>query len=299
MGLIKQVLEAAGNAAVGSVGGMLLDQFKDFIYCDALAADVLAAKGQKRTGRNSGNTGGSDNIISNGSVVVVNSGQCMIIVEQGEIVDFCAEPGEYVYDKSTEPSVFSGDLKESVVKVFEQVGRRFTFGGDTGKDQRVYYFNTKEIVGNKYGTPTAIPFKITDEDLNIRQTIHVRCFGEYSYKIVNPLLFYKNVCGNVTDVYKRSEIDSQLKSELMTALQPTFAQISAQRIGYDELPAHTMEIANVLNDVLSKSWSEKRGVEVFSFGVSSVSVSRRCRPTARYATRPWRRRIWLALKPKR
>ena len=197
----------------------------------------------------------------------------MIIVEQGQVVDVCTEPGAYVYDKSTEPSLFGGDLKENASAMFEQIARRFSFGGDTGKDQRVYYINTKEIIGNKYGTPTAIPFKITNEDLNIRQTIHVRCFGEYSYRIVNPILFYTNVCGNVDSAYKRSEIDSQLKSELMTALQPAFANISAQRIGYEELPAHTMEIANALNEVLSKQWSEKRGIEVFSFGVSSVSVS--------------------------
>ena len=266
MGLIK--------AVTGAVGGVLADQWKDFFYCESLGADTLVAKGQKRIssrGRSS-NTSGEDNIISNGSVIAVSGGQCMIIVEQGKVVEVCAEPGEYTYDKSTEPSIFSGDLASSAEAVFEQIGKRFTFGGDTGKDQRVYYFNTKEITGNKYGTPQAIPFRIIDATIGLNATVSIRCFGEYSYKIVNPLLFYTNVCGNVSDTYERSEIDSQLKTELMTALQPAFARISAQGVRYDELPGHTMEIADALNEVLGKKWGELRGIQVVSFGVSSVTA---------------------------
>ena len=138
MGLIK--------AGMGAIGGVLADQWKEYFYCDSMTPDVLMCKGQKRIssqGRSS-NTSAEDNIISNGSVIAVNVGQCMMIVEQGKVVDLCAEPGEYTYDKSTEPSVFTGDLKESVIQVFQRMGKRFTFGGDTGKDQRVYYFNTKE-----------------------------------------------------------------------------------------------------------------------------------------------------------
>ena len=266
MGLIK--------AISGAVGGVLADQWKDFFYCEALNANTLVAKGKKRIsnkGRSS-NTSGEDNIISSGSVVAVAAGQCMMIVEQGKVVEVCAEPGEFTYDASTEPSVFSGDLAASVEAVFENIGKRFTFGGDTGKDQRVYYFNTKEITGNKYGTPQAIPFRITDATIGLNATVSIRCFGEYSYKIVNPLLFYTNVCGNVSDVFERSEIDGQLKTELMTALMPAFARIGARGIRYDELPGHTMEIADALNEVLDKKWSETRGIEVVSFGVSSVSA---------------------------
>ena len=264
MGLIK--------AAKGAIGGVLADQWKEFFYCDSLSADILAAKGQKRTGRRSANDG-EDNIITDGSIVAVNNGQCMMIVEQGKVVEVCAEPGEYTYDKSSEPTIFGGDLKADLAAVFKKIGHRIAFGGDTGKDQRVYYFNTKEIIGNKYGTPSPIPFKISDPTLGINQWINIRCFGEYSYRITNPILFYTNVCGNVEGTYNRKEIDSQLKTELMTALNPVFAKIAEMNIGYDALPAHTMEIADALNGVLSKKWGELRGIEVVSFGVSSVNVS--------------------------
>ncbi|MBR0284028.1 MAG: SPFH domain-containing protein [Selenomonadaceae bacterium] len=265
MGLIK--------AAIGAVDGVLSDQWKEFIYCDSLSADVLAAKGQKRVSGRSSNTSASDNIISNGSVIAVNDGQCMIIVEQGKVVDICAEPGEYVYDKSTEPSLFSGNLADNIKPVFEAIGRRFAFGGDTGKDQRVYFFNVKEIVGNKYGTPSAVPFRVVDNNIGLDMDISIKCFGEYSYRLTNPILFYTNVCGNVEDVYDRSNIDSQLKSELMTALQPAFAKISEMGIRYSALPGHTMEIADALNQVLSKKWGELRGIEIVAFGVNSVKAS--------------------------
>ena len=215
MGLIK--------AAVGAAGGVLADQWRDYIYGGEMNADVLVMKGKKRTSRRSSNTDGDDNIISNGSIVAVNEGQAMIIVEQGKVVDLCAEPGEYVYDRSTEPSLFTGNLSQSIKDVFHRIGRRFTFGGDTGNDQRVYYFNTKEIVGNKYGTPGAIPFRVVDRRIGLDVDIAVKCFGEYSYRLDNPILFYTNVCGNVDEEYTRDRLDGQLKTEFMTALQPAFA----------------------------------------------------------------------------
>lgn len=267
MGLIK--------AGLGAAGGVLADQWKEYFYGEEMTPEVLVSKGMKRIssrGRSS-NTSAEDNIISNGSVIAVNEGQCMIIVEQGKVVDVCAEPGEFIYDSSTEPSVFTGDLKESVKSVFQQIGKRFTFGGDTGKDQRVYYFNTKEIVGNKYGTPSAIPFRVVDARIGLDVDIAIRCFGEYSYKLTNPVLFYTNVTGNVDEVYLREEIDSQLKTELLTALQPAFAKLSALGIRYSALPGHTEEMATALNAILSPKWADLRGIEVVSFGVSSVKAS--------------------------
>lgn len=264
MGLIK--------AGIGAVGGVLADQWKEFFYCDAIENDVLMVKGQKRISGRSSNTKGSDNIISNGSGIAVADGQCMIIVEQGKIVEVCAEPGEFTYDSSTEPSIFSGSLGDSIKETFKQVGKRFTFGGDTGKDQRVYYFNTKEIMGNKYGTVNPVPFRVVDNNIGLDIDIAIRCNGEYSYKIVDPLKFYTNVCGNVSDEYDRSEIDSQLKTELMTALQPAFAKISAMGIRYSALPGHTVELADALNEVLSQKWTELRGIKVWSFGVNSVTA---------------------------
>lgn len=265
MGLMK--------AALGSAGGVLADQWKEYFYCEALPADIIAVKGQKRTGGRSQNTKGSDNIISNGSVIAVADGQCMLIVEQGKVVDVCAEPGEYTYDTSTEPSIFSGDLGENIKAVFQNVGKRFTFGGEAPKDQRVYYFNTKELLGNKYGTASPVPFRVVDQRAGIDIDIAIRCFGEYSYKVVNPLLFYTNVCGNITKDYSRQEIDSQLKSELLTALQPAFARISEMGIRYSALPGHTMELADALKDVLSVQWRDHRGIEIQQIGVSSVKAS--------------------------
>ena len=265
MGLIK--------AALGAAGGVMADQWKEYFYCEAIPADVLAVKGQKKVTGRSSNRRGDDNIITNGSVIAVADGQCMLIVEQGKVVDVCAEPGEYTYDMSTEPSIFSGDLGDSVKSVFRNIGKRFTFGGEAPMDQRIYYFNTKELVGNKYGTPSPVPFRVVDQRAGIDIDIAIRCFGEYSYRITNPILFYTNVCGNVEEGYTRDEIDGQLKSELMTALQPAFAKISDMGIRYSALPGHTMELAEALNDVLSAKWGKLRGIEIVSFGVSSVKAS--------------------------
>ncbi len=265
MGLIK--------ALTGAAGGVLADQWREYFYCESIPNNVLACKGQKRVSGRSSNTKGNDNIISNGSVIAVADGQCMMIVEQGKVVDLCAEPGEYTYDVSTEPSIFYGGLGEGIKGVFQTVGKRFTFGGEAPKDQRIYYFNTKELLGNKYGTPAPVPFRVVDQNIGLDVDISVRCFGEYSYRISNPMLFYANVCGNVTQSYTRDTIESQLKGELLTAMQPAFARISEMGIRYSSLPGHTMELSDVMNEVLSKKWRDLRGLEIVSFGVSSVTAN--------------------------
>ena len=265
MGLIK--------AITGAAGGVLADQWKEYFYCDALPAEVLVRKGQKRVSGRSSNTKGVDNIITKGSVIAVADGQCMIIVDQGRVAEICAEPGEFTYDSSTEPSILCGNLSQNIPAVFKNIGKRFTFGGEAPKDQRVYYLNTKELIGNKYGTPSPVPFRVVDRNVGLDIDISIRCFGEYSYRITNPVLFYTNVCGNVEQDYQRSEIDSQLKTELLTALQPAFARISDMGIRYSALPGHTQEMADVLNTVLSGKWRDLRGVEIVSLGVSSVKAS--------------------------
>lgn len=265
MGLIK--------AALGSAGGVMADQWKEYFYCEAIPATVLAVKGRKRASGRSSNTKGSDNIITSGSVIAVADGQCMMIVEQGKVVEVCAEPGEFTFDASTEPSIFSGDLGESIGQVFQNIGKRFTFGGEAPKDQRIYYFNTKELIGNKYGTPSPVPFRVVDQRAGIDIDIAIRCFGEYSYRVANPLLFYTNVCGNVEADFDRRAIDGQLKTELLTALQPAFAKISDMGIRYSALPGHTTELADALNQELSAKWRDLRGLEIVSFGVSSVKAN--------------------------
>ena len=264
MGLIK--------AIAGALGGTLADQWKEFFYCESIPADTLMVKGEKRITNRSSNTKGNDNIISNGSGIAVNDGQCMIIVEQGKIVEFCAEPGQFTWDSSTEPSLFAGKLGTSIIETFKTIGRRFTYGGDTGKDQRVYYFNTKEITDNKVGTANPVPFKVViNEQLGFKLSVDLRCNGVYSYKLVDPLLFYTNVAANVETEYKRDQIDGMLKAELIQALQPALAVLSANGVSYDQIPAHTTEVRDALNEVLKNDWG-RRGIEVYSLNMGVPSI---------------------------
>ncbi len=265
MGLIK--------AALGSLGGVLADQWREYFCCEGMTEDVLVCKGVKRTGSRSSNTKGSDNIITNGSVIAVNEGQAMMFVSYGRVLLCTAEAGAFTWDAGTEPSIFYGGLGQGLKGSWNSFKSRFTFGGEPGADQRVYFFNLKEISGNKYGTPTPVPFRVVDQNIGLDMDVSIRCNGEYSYKITDPILFYKNVCGNVTQDFTRSQLDSRLKSEFLTALQPAFARISQQGIRYSALPGHTMELADAMNQVLSAKWSQLRGVSVFSVGVNSVSAS--------------------------
>ncbi len=265
MGLIK--------AALGSVSTVLADQWREYFYCDSMPEHVLVTKGQKRTTGRSVNTKGSDNIISNGSVIAVNEGQCMMIVDQGQIVEFAAEPGEFTWNASTEGTIFYGGLGNGLKASWENLKRRFTFGADTAKDQRVYFFNLKEIIGNKYGTPSPVPFRVVDTNIGLDMDISIRCNGEYSYRISDPMLFYKNVCGNISGDYTRDRLDSQLKSEFMTALQPAFAEISAKGIRYSALPGHADDLAEAMNNALSGKWNALRGISVVSVGVNSVNAN--------------------------
>lgn len=264
MGLIK--------AGIGALGGTMADQWKEFFYCDAMEKDVMVTKGRKRTSSRSSNTKGNDNIISNGSVIAVADGQCMMIVEQGKIVEVCAEPGEFTYDTSTEPSIFAGSLGESIKATFKTVGKRFTFGGDTGKDQRVYYFNTKELVDNKFGTPNPIPFRVMDSKIGLDVDVSVRCSGVYSYKISDPLLFYTNVCGNVEQDYTRDELDRQLKTEFISALQPAFGKLSDLELRPNQIVSHNTELEEAMNAALSAKWGELRGLKVVSIALGSVTL---------------------------
>ena len=265
MGLIK--------AGIGALGGVLADQWKEFFYCDALDMDTLMVKGQKRTSRRSSNTRGSDNIISNGSGIAVADGQCMIIVEQGKVVEVCAEPGEYTYDTSTEPSIFAGKFGESLKQTFQAVGKRFTYGGDTAKDQRVYYFNTKEIMGNKFGTPSPIIFEVCNKRMNLYRTVNIRCNGVYSYIISDPLVFYTRIAGNVGDVYTRDILDAQLKAEFVDALQPAFGALSEMEIRPAQIPAKAGELKKAMNDALQTEWAQNRGLSIAKIALNPITLN--------------------------
>ena len=264
MGLIK--------AGIGALGGTLADQWKEFFYCEAMPANILATKGHKKVTGRSSNYKGDENIITNGSMIAVADGQCMLIVEQGKVVEVCAEPGEFTYDTSSEPSIFSGPLGEGIKKTFATVGKRFTYGGDTAKDQRIYYFNTKELIDNKFGTPNPIPFRVVDSKIGLDVDVSVRCSGVYSYKIADPLLFYTNVCGNVEQEYTRDELDGQLKTEFISALQPAFGRLSDLEMRPNQIVTHNTELEEVMNSALSAKWGELRGLKVVSIALGSVTL---------------------------
>ena len=264
MGLIK--------AGIGALGGVLADQWKEFFYCDALDSDTLVIKGQKRTSKRGSNIKGSDNVISNGSGIAVADGQCMIIVDQGKIVEFCAEPGEYTYDTSSEPSIFSGSFGESMKNTFKNIGKRFTYGGDAGKDQRVYYFNTKEIMGNKFGTPSPIIFEVMNKRIGMSRTVNVRCNGVYSYIISDPLLFYTKVCGNVEYAYTRDMIDEQLKTEFVSALQAAFGALAEQELRPAQIPGKTNELREAMNRALQAEW-QPMGISVAGIALNPITLN--------------------------
>ncbi len=257
MGLIK--------AGLGALGGTLADQWKEFFYCESIPNDILMVKGKKKTSSRSSNTKGEDNIISNGSGIAVADGQCMIIVEQGKIVEVCAEPGEFKYDSSTEPSIFTGNLGKNIIETFKTIGKRFTYGGDTGKDQRIYYFNTKEILDNKFGTQNPISFRVVDSRIGFDVDVSLRCSGVYTFKLVDPLKFYTNVCGNVTEEYNKDSLSSTMKTEFVSALGPAFAKLSTLELRPNQIPAHSTDLEKFLNEELSSEWGER--------GIGDVKVA--------------------------
>ena len=258
------------SAIISAAGGTLSDQWKEYFYCDSLGSDVVCVKASRKS-RGFGNRG-NDNIISEGSVIAVADGQCAIVTEQGQVIDICAQPGEYRFDSSTQPSIFTGSLGDGVKNTIAEMGKRFTFGGAPSTDQRIYYFNTKELTGMKYGTASPVPFRVIDPRAGIDMDIRIKAFGEYSIRVTNPVLFYTNVCANQADRFCISEIESQLRSELLTALQPAFAAISETGIRYSQLPAHTLELTDLLNRQLSAKWKDLRGIEIVSFGMNSIKA---------------------------
>ena len=265
MGLIK--------AGTGSIGGVLADQWKEYFVCDALPKTVLARKGMKKTSSRSSNTKGSDNVISNGSGLVVADGQCAIITDQGVVAEVCAVPGEYTYNSATEPSIFAGSFGDSLKQTFKQIGKRFTYGGEPPKDQRVYYFNTKEMMENLFGTANPIPFRVVDSRIGIDLDVSIRCNGTYSYKIDNPILFYTNVCGNFAGGdYLRSEIEKQLKTEFLSKLQPAFSTMSDKEIRPNQIPGHVDILCDSMNEALNEKWGELRGLKLVSIAFQSLDL---------------------------
>ena len=270
MGLIRMAQSVVG-AVVQSATGVISDQWKEYFYCDAMPSDVLVKRGIRKSSGNFNR--GSDNIITNGSGIAVAYGQCMIIVDQGKIVEVCAEAGEFTYDASSEPSIFTGNLGSALYQTFELIGKRFTYGADPGKDQRVYYFNTKEIMDNKFGTPNPIPFRVVDSKIGLDRDVDIRCSGVYSFRIADPLLFYTNVCGNVERDYTIDNIETQLKTEFVNALAPALGKLVNLELRPSQLTAHYTEITEAMNEQLTREWGQKRGLEVVSIALNPIVLS--------------------------
>ena len=282
MGLIKVVSGAVDvvdvalgvtEGVLGAVSGTLADQWKEFFYCEAMPSHILVAKGIKKTSERSANRKGETNVISNGSHLIVADGQCALIVEDGIVMEVCAESGLYRYNSQLTPTVFEGNGLSGIREFVKESLGRMKFGGGVGKDQRIYYINLKEISGNRYGTVTPIPFRIVDRNIGLDMDVSVRCHGEYSYRIVNPVLFYQKVCGNVEEDYMREELEHIMKAELLTAMQPAFAKISEKEIRYNELPRYSEQLTKILSEELSEKWEQMRGIRIFSFGFHSLFIS--------------------------
>ena len=263
MGLIRAL--AAGATT------MMADQWREYFTCDALSGNVLVAKGEfktKKRGLFGARNKATEDIISDGSVISVNEGQVALIVSDGKIVDFCAEAGYYKWDNSTEPSLFGGDgVFRGLVDTFKRIGYRFTFGGDPGSQQRVYYVNVKEILDNKFGTQTPMAY----DDPYYKTALYIRYFGQYTFKIVDPLLFFASISGNVTDTYTSEELKATATDEFMTALDTALARLSADGIKFSRLPTMQREIARYMSDTLDGEWRERRGIEIVSVALTKVT----------------------------
>lgn len=261
------------DALKNTVDSQLGDQWREYFYCDSLENNVLMTKGKRRVNnQKTSNKHGMDNVITNGSIIAVNEGQCMIIVEDGRIAEFCAEPGQFIYDSSTESTILYGNFKENVSKTWETFKKRASFGGDTGTDQRIYFFNTKEIMKNPFGTASPIPFRVVDKNINLDIDTLVRCHGTYNFRIVDPILFYRSIAGNVKDTYYTETLADQMKLELVAKLQMALGAISAKGIRYNEISNYPDEITAALNDVLSEQWTNQRGVALVNIAISPMRL---------------------------
>ncbi len=267
MGLIRAIISATASTAA--------DQWKEFFTCDALSNDVLVAKGIMKTEgrglfrRNKAST----DIITNGSVINVNEGQAALIIDNGKIVEFCAEPGMFRWDSSSEPSIFGGEFFKGVIDSFKKIASRFTFGGDVGAEQRVYYVNTKEILGNKFGTTTPMAY----DDPYYKTALYIRYFGQYSFKITDPIIFFSSIAGNVSGQYTREELVSVSTDEFMTALDTALGKCALNGVKFSQLPIKQREIAAYMSKTLDEEWRAARGIEIASVALAKVTPDEKSR----------------------
>ena len=259
-------------AAIGAAGGVMADQWKEYFYCDSLSDDVLMVRGQKMITNRGQNTKGNDNVITAGSGIAVAEGQTMIVVEDGAIIEVCNKPGRYTFQLGT-PSLFAeGKLGEKIKQTFQQIGQRISYGGDPGKDQRVYYFNTKQISNNLFGTSEMIPFRVVDSKIGLDIDVNIKCSGMYTFQIVDPLLFYANICGNSAQEYRKETIAPRMKAEFIDALSPAFSTLSDMEIRPNQIPGKKIELKNAVNTALADTWGRNMGIEVIEVAIKNLNL---------------------------
>ena len=285
MGLIKTVIDSVGaqgkaagvnmfNNILGSASTTVADQYLEYFYCDAISGDMLAVKGKNRLTQ--GNNKGSDKIISNGSIIEVNAGQAALIIDDGKVAEFCAEPGQYRYDQSSEPSIFYGNLGENILNTFKEIGKRFAFGGEISKTQRVYYITINEVRNNLWGTSNPIPFFISDQVTGFQGDISLIANGEYTFHISDHIRFYSFIAANFSgDSYSKKDLQSIMRSDFMTALQPALGALSDYGVGirYSAITTKTPILVEKLNEQLSEKWGKLRGMEVLDVTFNSLKAT--------------------------
>ncbi len=261
MGLIK--------ALVSSTSSSLGDQFKEFVSCPAMEKNVLIQRGLLNHGE--GNRNPSENVISNGSAIVVPQGMAMMIIDNGQIKEFTSEAGTYTFDSSSEPSIFTGGLGKGIIDTFKTIGKRFTYGGQTAKDQRVYYVNLLTIVGNKFGSPQAK--KITDEKYGM---LEVTFFGEYAFKVVDPVLLVNTVIGaNPKDtIYYEEIVGTQLQGKFIEQLTKAISIVMRKnKVSFGDMGLYGGDISNEMNVCLDESWRQQYGLEITDVALADINLT--------------------------
>ena len=252
------------RAVTGAVGGVLADSWLESIEADDMGAGTIMTTGvNMRRDKRGQNVKGTKDLISDGSIIHVGVNQCMLLVDGGKIVDFSAEPGYYKVDNKGMPSLFNGQLEESLLDTFQ----RIKFGGTPSQSQKVYYINTQEIRDISFGTRN--PINYFDGFYNAE--LYLRCHGYFSVRVVDPLKFYAEVVPRSAERMESSEMQKLFLAEFLTALQTSINKMSVDGIRISHVASKTMELAKYLSSVLDEEWTGRRGMIIESVGVSSIS----------------------------
>ncbi|MCX4364153.1 MAG: SPFH domain-containing protein [Bacilli bacterium] len=250
MGLIKATLDAAG-AVVG-------DQFKEYVTCPTTDSSVLVVKGDVNHG--SGNKNATEGIISNGSKIVVPAGYAMMIIDNGAIKEFSAEPGEFIWDTSSEPSVFEGGFFKGIGDSIKKIGNRITYGGQPARDQRVYYVNLLNITGNKFGSSNTE--NVFDP---VYGSVEINFYGEYSFKVVDPTILVSNLIGaNPKDTVTVDEVvGGQLKMQFASNVSTCISNLMTKNnISFNTVQSYKNDVVTAMNTLLDESWHNQYGLEI-------------------------------------